>query len=59
MVQKAVARLKLEQAPVTSRMNIYRWAQQALDMPVGHPVSVLTWQRFFVLYLGRYVSTAG
>ena len=42
-------------AAVTPRMNIYCLAQQALDTPVGHPVAVLIWQRFFIFYLGRYV----
>ncbi|KAJ8949814.1 hypothetical protein NQ318_000512 [Aromia moschata] len=32
---------------------IYRWAQQALDTPIDHPLLPLLWQRFFTLYLAR------
>jgi len=53
LYQKSISKLKLEQAPVWARLNIVRWAQQALDAPFDHPVAVLTWQRFLALYLGR------
>ncbi|XP_053378040.1 ectopic P granules protein 5 homolog isoform X2 [Mercenaria mercenaria] len=56
-LKKSVTKLKLDQAPTWARLNIYRWAQQALDMPIGHPVAALTWQRFFVLFLGRLSTT--
>lgn len=56
-LKKAIMRLKLDQAPVCTRLTIYRWAQQALDMPVEHPVAPLVWQRFFVLFLGRMSLT--
>ncbi|XP_071084165.1 ectopic P granules protein 5 homolog [Haliotis cracherodii] len=53
--RRVVPKLKLEQAPVFARLNIYRWAQQALDTPVSHPFLPVVWQRFFLLYLGRQV----
>ena len=34
-------------------LSIYRWAQQALDSPIDHPLLPLLWQKFFVLYLTR------
>ena len=56
--QKSKNKLKLEQAPTSSQLNLYRFAQQALDIPVEHPVAVLTWQRFFILFLGRLDTSA-
>ncbi|XP_052780180.1 ectopic P granules protein 5 homolog isoform X2 [Mya arenaria] len=56
-LKKSINKLKLEQAPVWARLNIIRLAQQALDMPKEHPVAVLTWQRFFGLFLGRLNMT--
>lgn len=32
---------------------LFRWAQQALDSPVDHPLLPLLWQNFFLLYLCR------
>ncbi|KAK9871044.1 hypothetical protein WA026_010002 [Henosepilachna vigintioctopunctata] len=37
----------------SSALCIYRYAQQALDTPVDHPLIVLIWQKFFELYLER------
>lgn len=34
-------------------LAIYRWAQQAMDAPVDHPLLPILWQKFFVLYLAR------
>ncbi|KAL4226903.1 Ectopic P granules protein 5 [Mactra antiquata] len=52
-LKKCIMKLKLDQAPIFSRLNIYRWGQQALDMPIDHPITSLIWQQFFVLFLGR------
>ncbi|XP_070191920.1 ectopic P granules protein 5 homolog [Littorina saxatilis] len=48
-----LSRLKPEYSRTAARLSIYRWAQQALDMPVDHPMMPVVWQRFFSLYLGR------
>ncbi|XP_046571414.1 LOW QUALITY PROTEIN: ectopic P granules protein 5 homolog [Haliotis rubra] len=53
--RRVIPKLKLEQAPAFARLNIYRWAQQALDSPISHPFLPVVWQRFFLLYLGRQV----
>ncbi|KAL3851894.1 hypothetical protein ACJMK2_015591, partial [Sinanodonta woodiana] len=55
-LKKSILKLKLDQAPILNRLNIYRWLQQAVDMPKDHPVFVLCVHRFFVLYLGRLAS---
>lgn len=40
--------------PTTSgSLCIYRWAQQAMDTPMDHPLLPLLWQKFFTLYLTR------
>ncbi|XP_041348486.1 ectopic P granules protein 5 homolog isoform X2 [Gigantopelta aegis] len=54
--RQSVVKLKLEQAPAFHRLNIYRWAQQALDAPVSHPLLPVLYQRFFNLYLSRLVT---
>ncbi|CAL1544233.1 unnamed protein product, partial [Lymnaea stagnalis] len=54
-LKAAVLKLQLEQSPSSSRLTIYRWAQQALDTPFDHPLLPILWQRFFALYLGRQV----
>ncbi|XP_053972222.1 ectopic P granules protein 5 homolog [Hylaeus volcanicus] len=38
---------------------IYRWSQQALDTPMGHPILPLLWQNFFALFLARVPTTSG
>lgn len=38
---------------MSASLGIYRWAQQALDTPLGHPLLPLLWQKFFTLYLAR------
>ena len=45
--------MKPEHPRMVGRLSIYRWAQQALDMSISHPMMPLVWQRFFSLYLGR------
>lgn len=37
----------------SSSLSIYRWAQQAMDAPLDHPLAPLLWQKFFALYLTR------
>ncbi|KAF4516976.1 hypothetical protein B566_EDAN005578 [Ephemera danica] len=37
----------------TGSLAIYRWAQQALDTCLDHPLLPLFWQRFFHLYLAK------
>ncbi|KAJ8984461.1 hypothetical protein NQ317_012527 [Molorchus minor] len=37
----------------SSSLCIYRWAQQALDTAVDHPLLPLLWQNFYTLYLSR------
>ena len=51
MLQKAQQRLKLPVAPSLERLQIYRWAHQALATPPDHPLLPLVWQRFLQLYL--------
>ncbi len=57
--QKAAMTLKMELPPAAGRLCIYRWAQQAIDMDVSHPILPLMWQRFFLLYLSRTASEPG
>ena len=51
--QKCIMKLKLDQAPTVYKLSIYKLAQQAIDMSHDHPVAILTWQKFFICYLGR------
>ncbi|ESO91450.1 hypothetical protein LOTGIDRAFT_228859, partial [Lottia gigantea] len=55
-LRTAIAKLKLQQAPAINKLNIYRWAQQAIDTPYDHTLLPLIWQQFFLLYLGRNAS---
>ncbi|KAM4617086.1 ectopic P granules protein 5 homolog [Polymixia lowei] len=50
-LKKAQQRLKLPVAPSLQRLQVYRWACQALATPPDHPILPLVWQRFFQLYL--------
>ncbi|XP_044253867.1 ectopic P granules protein 5 homolog isoform X2 [Tribolium madens] len=51
-IKKAASILKV--APFSSgSLSIYRWAQQAMDSPIDHPLLPLLWQKFFILYLAR------
>lgn len=49
--QKAQQRLKLPVAPSLQRLQVYRWAHQALVTPPDHPILPLVWQKFLQLYL--------
>lgn len=49
--QKAQQRLKLPVAPSLQRLQVYRWACQALATPPDHPILPLVWQKFLQLYL--------
>lgn len=40
-------------------LSIYRWSQQALDTPIGHPILPLLWQNFFALFLARVPTLSG
>lgn len=48
--QKAQQRLKLPVAPSLQRLQVYRWACQALATPPDHPLLPLVWQKFLQLY---------
>jgi len=58
-VQKASAKLNLEACPAVSNLAVYRWANQAVDAPIDHPLLPLMWQRFMLLYLGRNTTRPG
>nr|CAD7586275.1 unnamed protein product [Timema genevievae] len=57
-LKKAAQSVKMVAPPSTS-LSIYRWAQQALDTPLDHPLLPLLWQKFFTLFLARIPSTTG
>ncbi|CAG07847.1 unnamed protein product [Tetraodon nigroviridis] len=50
-LKKAQQKLKLPVAPSLQRMQVYRWACQALATPPDHPLLPLVWQKFLQLYL--------
>ncbi|CAJ1068858.1 ectopic P granules protein 5 homolog isoform X1 [Xyrichtys novacula] len=50
-LKKAQQRLKLPVAPSLQRLQVYRWASQALATPPDHPLLPLVWQKFLQLYL--------
>ncbi|XP_056130367.1 ectopic P granules protein 5 homolog [Lampris incognitus] len=50
-LKRAQQRLKLPVAPSLQRLQVYRWACQALATPPDHPLLPLIWQRFLQLYL--------
>ncbi|CAG9829221.1 unnamed protein product [Diabrotica balteata] len=50
--EKAASALKIP-AFTSGYLSIYRWAQQALDTPLDHPLLPLLWQKFFTLHLAR------
>lgn len=49
--QKAQQKLKLPVAPSLQRLQVYRWASQALATPPDHPLIPLVWQKFLQFYL--------
>lgn len=54
--QKCAIKLKLEFAPGLNSLAIYQWSKLAIAMEMDHPLLLLVWQKFFVLFLGRQVS---
>ncbi|XP_076447261.1 ectopic P granules protein 5 homolog [Babylonia areolata] len=52
-LKNVMTRLKPDYPRTVGRLCLYRWAQQALDMPITHPMVPLVWQKFFTLFLGR------
>ncbi|KAF5275551.1 hypothetical protein FQR65_LT04154 [Abscondita terminalis] len=51
-IKKAAGVIKVPSF-TSSSLCIYRWAQQALDTSLSHPLLPLVWQKFFMLYLVR------
>ncbi|XP_034396490.1 ectopic P granules protein 5 homolog isoform X2 [Cyclopterus lumpus] len=49
-LKNAQQRLKLPVAPSLQRLQVYRWACQALATPLDHPLLPLVWQKFLQLY---------
>lgn len=54
--QKCVMKLKLEYSPGLNSLALYQWSRLAVAMEMDHPLLLLAWQNFFVLFLGRQVS---
>ncbi|TMS03806.1 Ectopic P granules protein 5-like protein [Larimichthys crocea] len=50
-LKKAQQKLKLPVAPSLQRLQVYRWASQALATPPDHPLIPLVWQKFLQFYL--------
>ncbi|XP_061624089.1 ectopic P granules protein 5 homolog isoform X2 [Phyllopteryx taeniolatus] len=50
-LKRAQQRLKLPVSPSLQRLQVYRWAWQALATPPDHPLLPLVWQKFLQLYL--------
>uniref|UniRef100_A0A3P9IPT2 Ectopic P-granules autophagy protein 5 homolog (C. elegans) n=1 Tax=Oryzias latipes TaxID=8090 RepID=A0A3P9IPT2_ORYLA len=50
-LKKAQQRLKLPVVPSLQRLQVYRWACQAIATPPDHPLLPLVWQKFLQLYL--------
>ncbi|XP_038145943.1 ectopic P granules protein 5 homolog [Cyprinodon tularosa] len=50
-LKKAQQKLKLPVAPSLQRLQVYRWAYQALATPPDHPLLPLIWQKFLQLHL--------
>ncbi|XP_059479588.1 ectopic P granules protein 5 homolog [Neocloeon triangulifer] len=51
-MKKAANTLKVAPVPI-SYLGLYRWAQQALDSSLDHPLLPIFWQKFFTLFLTR------
>ncbi|XP_006825817.2 ectopic P granules protein 5 homolog, partial [Saccoglossus kowalevskii] len=58
-LKKACSKLKLPYSPVAGRLSVYRWAYQALETDMDHPLLPAIWQQFFMVYLQRIVSEPG
>ncbi|XP_068166676.1 ectopic P granules protein 5 homolog isoform X2 [Antennarius striatus] len=50
-LKKAQQKLKLPVPPSLQRLQVYRWACQAVATPPDHPLLPLIWQKFLQLYL--------
>ncbi|XP_077571693.1 ectopic P granules protein 5 homolog [Stigmatopora nigra] len=50
-LKRAQQRLKLPVTPSLQRLQVYRWAWQALATPPDHPLLPLVWQKFLQLFL--------
>ncbi|XP_076006821.1 ectopic P granules protein 5 homolog isoform X2 [Genypterus blacodes] len=50
-LKKAQQKLKLPVAPSLQRLQVYRWACQAVATPPDHPLLPLVWQKFLQLCL--------
>ncbi|CAB1426368.1 unnamed protein product [Pleuronectes platessa] len=50
-LKRAQQRLKLPVAPSLQRLQVYRWACQALVTPPDHPLLPMIWQKFLQLFL--------
>ncbi|XP_068594938.1 ectopic P granules protein 5 homolog [Brachionichthys hirsutus] len=50
-LKKAQQKLKLPVAPSLQRLQVHRWACQAVATPPDHPLLPLVWQKFLQLYL--------
>ncbi|KAK1120451.1 hypothetical protein K0M31_012430 [Melipona bicolor] len=57
-IKRACATVKMQPFGANG-LFIYRWSQQALDTPIGHPILPLLWQNFFALFLARVPSSSG
>ncbi|XP_061187011.1 ectopic P granules protein 5 homolog [Saccostrea echinata] len=55
-LKKCVMKLKLEYAPSVNSLTLYQWSKLAVAMDMDHPLLLLVWQKFFLLFLGRQVS---
>lgn len=51
-IKKAASIVEINSLPSAS-LCIYRWAQQAMDTALHHPLLPLIWHKFFILYLAR------
>uniref|UniRef100_A0A1Y1N595 Ectopic P granules protein 5 homolog n=2 Tax=Photinus pyralis TaxID=7054 RepID=A0A1Y1N595_PHOPY len=56
-IKKAASSVKVPSF-TSSSLCIYRWAQQALDTSLDHPLLPLVWQKFFMLFLLRVPVTS-
>ncbi|KAG5874036.1 hypothetical protein JTB14_007998 [Gonioctena quinquepunctata] len=56
-IKKASSVVKIPSC-TSGYLCIYRWAQQALDTPIDHPLLPLLWQQFYTLYLARIPTSS-
>ncbi|KAG8226066.1 hypothetical protein J437_LFUL006373, partial [Ladona fulva] len=55
VLKNACQKSDIQPFPATC-LTIFRWARQALDTSIGHPVYPLLWARFFSLYCKIFSS---